>query len=368
MIPFNNLKLSLRQHNSELQRAILRVVKSGVYLMGPELALFEKEFAQFLGAQHAVGLGSGTDALTLALRSLHLQGQEVLVPANAYPSAFGVFSSGVNMKLCDVDPETLTISVKTLSRALTKKTRAIIVVHLYGFPAPMTELMEFAKKHKLIVIEDCAQAVGATIGTRNIGTFGHIGCFSFYPTKNLAAMGDGGAIVTNNSKIAKRIRQLRMYGEDVRYHSLEASTHSRLDEMQSTILRVRLRHIKQELEQRYKLAHRYRSFLAKEVLVPNTMPKDIHHASHLLVIRSIYRDALKKFLFEKGIESIIHYPLPIHVQPAFSFLGYKTGDFPVSEQSCKQVLSLPLYSGLEKNQQDKIIKLVNTFIKHYERN
>lgn len=333
-------------------------MKSGVYLMGPELVSFEKEFSKFVGTNYVVGVGSGTDALTLALRSLGLEHQEVLVPANAYPTAFGVASAQVKMRLCDVDPDTLNISVSTIKRALTKKTRGIVVVHLFGMPAPMAEIMKFAKKNKLLVIEDCAQAVGAMIGSRHVGTFGHAGCFSFFPTKNLGAMGDGGAVATNNGQIADRIRRLRMYGEDVRYHSLEPSTHSRLDEIQAAILRVKLLYLKDELKERQTMGLRYRVALKSSNLIPEQLPKNLTHGYHLFVVKSKNRDILKEKLEAAGIMSFIHYPAPIHLQPAFSSLQYKKGDFPVAEQACRQALSLPLYPGLSESEQDKIIKAV----------
>lgn len=355
MIPFNDLKPLFRRHHREYTRVVQRVMESGAYLLGPELAAFETKFADYLGVKYIVGVGSGTDALTLALRSLGLKNQEVLVPANAYPTAFGVASAQVKMRLCDVDPDTLNVSVSTIKRALTKKTRGVVVVHLYGMPSPMAEIMEFAKNNKLLVIEDCAQAVGAMIGSRHVGTFGHAGCFSFYPTKNLNAMGDGGAVATNNDQIADRIRRLRMYGEDVRYYSLELSTHSRLDEIQAAILRVKLLYLKDELKERQVMGLRYRAALKSSSLIPEQLPKKLTHGYHLFVVKSKNRDILREKLKAAGIMSLIHYPAPIHLQPAFKILGCKRGDFPVAEMASKQVLSLPLYVGLNLEDQKRIL-------------
>lgn len=342
MIPLNDLKPLFRRYRREYIRAVERVMASGVYLLGPELASFEKEFSDYLGVKYIVGVGSGTDALTLSVRSLGLAtGDEVIVPANAYPTAFGVAAAGVNLKLCDVDENTLNVSAKTFEAAITNRTKAIVAVHLYGMPAPMAEIMELARKKNLLVIEDCAQAVGAKIGDKNVGAFGDAACFSFYPTKNLGAMGDGGAVAVNDKKFADRVRRLRMYGEEKRYQSLEFSTHSRLDEIQAAILRVKIRHLAGELRSRQKIADSFRKNFPSEILVPKKIPAGVKHANHLFVIRVKKREELRRFLTDKGIETAIHYPNPVHLVPAFRFLGYKKGDFPVSESACSRVLSLP---------------------------
>ncbi len=356
MIPTVDLKTQYLKCRTEVDEAVGRVMASGVYLMGPELAAFETELADFLGMKYVVGVGSGTDALTLAVRGLGLGAKdEVIVPANAYPTAFGVKAAGVNLRLCDVDENTLNISAKTLVAAIISRTKAIVAVHLYGMPVGMAEIMELARKKNLLVIEDCAQAVGAEIGGRKTGTFGDVSCFSFYPTKNLGAMGDGGAVATNNIKLAERIRRLRMYGEDRRYHSVEFSTHSRLDEIQAAILRVKLRHLSNELAARRKLANYYRRELPAEILVPKIIPDDIGHANHLFVIRLQNREKVRSRLRQAGIEAAIHYPAPVHLVPAFADLGYHGGDFPAAETACEQVLSLPLYLGLNIADQKRII-------------
>ena len=365
MIPFNDFQAQFTEQKPELLEAIHRVAASGVYLLGPELAAFEQEFSSYIDSPHVIAVHSGTDALELALRSIGVSyNDEVMVPVNAYPTAFGVAASGCRIRFCDVDPDTLTLSIETVSRALTKRTRAIIAVHLYGMPAPVPELLKFASAFNIAVIEDCAQAVGARINSRHVGTMGHIGCFSFYPTKNLGAMGDGGAVVTRDPAIAERVRLLRMYGEDVRYHSLVKSKHSRLDEFQSAILRVRLRFLEHDLKRRWRRAERYREGLPRDILISRELADHIVHAYHLFVIRASRRDELRSFLEEHGVQTMIHYPIPLHQEPAFApSHWHRVGKVPVSERACLEVLSLPLYPSLSDDDQDQIINLVNSFVR-----
>lgn len=311
-------------------------------------------------------MGSGTDAITLSLKALGIQSHEdVIVPANAYPTVFGVAASRAHARLCDVEEDTLSVSVRTIEPVLTTKTRAIVVVHLYGMPVVMDEIISLAKRLNICVIEDCAQAVGAKIGNRYVGTFGDIACFSFYPTKNLSTMGDGGAVATNNVQIADRIRRLRMYGEDVRYHSLEPSTHSRLEEIQAAILRIKLLNLKDDLKERQAMGGKYRMVLNSVNLIPDILPKNITHGYHLFVVKSQNRDRLKEKLEAAGFMSLIHYPQPIHFQPAFQRIGnvtYTTRHFPVSENASRQILSLPFYPGLPIESQEKILETVNLWI------
>ena len=366
MIPTLNPKELFSKYRPEIIEAIEKVIDSGVYLMGEELVKFEKEFADFLEIKNVVGVGSGTDALTLSLKALGVKGDEdVIVPANAYPTVFGVAASGAHPRFCDVEEDTLTISAKTIESVLTTKTKAIVVVHLYGMPVLMDEIINLAKRLNIYVIEDCAQAVGTKIGNKYVGTFGDIGCFSFYPTKNLSTMGDGGAVVTNDIKIADRIRRLRMYGEDVRYHSLESSTHSRLEEIQAAILRVKLQNLKDELKERQVMGLRYRGALKPDNLIPELLPKNLTHGYHLFVVRSENRDRLKEKLEAEGIMSLIHYPQPLNFQPAFQRIGnvtYATRHFPVSENASEQILSIPFYPGLPLESQNKILETVRLWI------
>ena len=366
MIPTLNPKDLFLNYRPEILEAIKKVIDSGVYLMGEELSGFEKEFADFLEIKNVVGVGSGTDALTLSLKAIGVKSDEdVIIPANAYPTAFGVAASGAHPRFCDVEEDTLTMSIRTIEQVITIKTRAIVIVHLYGMPVVMDEIINFAKRLKIVVIEDCAQATGAKIGNKYVGTFGDIACFSFYPTKNLSTMGDGGAVVTNDIKIADRIRRLRMYGEDIRYHSLESSSHSRLEEIQAAILRVKLQNLKDELKQRQTMGLKYRGYINSANLIPEILPKNITHAYHLFVVRSEHRDRLQEKLEAEGIMSLIHYPQPLHFQPAFQRIGnvtYTTRHFPVSEQASKQILSLPFYPELSIESQDKVLETVKLWI------
>ena len=366
MITTLNPKQLFLNYRPEIVEAIEKVIDSGVYLMGEELAGFEKEFAGFLDVKNVIGVGSGTDAITLSLKALGVKSDEdVIVPANAYPTVFGVAASGAHARFCDVEEDTLTVSVRTIEPVLTTKTRAIVVVHLYGMPVVMDEIISLAKRLNICVIEDCAQAVGAKIGNRYVGTFGDIACFSFYPTKNLSTMGDGGAVATNNDQIAERVRRLRMYGEDVRYHSLEPSTHSRLEEIQAAILRIKLLYLKDELKQRQEMGGRYRMAIPSANLIPKQLAKDLIHGYHLFAVRSENRDRLKEKLETSGIMPLIHYPQPAHFQPAFQRIGnvtYTTRHFPVSENASRQILSLPFYPGLPVESQEKILEMVNKWI------
>lgn len=366
MIHALNPKQLFSNYRPEIVEAIEKVIDSGVYLMGEELSKFEKEFADFLDIKNVVGVGSGTDAITLSLKALGINNSDhVIVPANAYPTVFGVAASGAHPRLCDVDEDTLALSVRTIEPVLTRRTKAIVVVHLYGMPVVMDEIISLAKRLNISVIEDCAQAVGAKIGNRYVGTFGDIACFSFYPTKNLSTMGDGGAVAANNGQIADRIRRLRMYGEDIRYHSLEQSTHSRLEEIQAAILRIKLLHLKDDLEERQVMGGRYRAGLKPANLIPGLLPKNLTHGYHLFVVKSKNRDSLKEKLETSGIMPLIHYPQPIHFQPAFAKIGivrYSKGNFPVSENASQQILSLPFYPGLAVESQKQILEMVNQWI------
>ena len=366
MIPTLNPKELFSKYRPEIIEAIEKVIDSGVYLMGEELSGFEKEFADFLEIENVVGVGSGTDALTLSLKAIGVKSDEdVIVPANAYPTVFGVAASGAHARFCDVEEDTLTMSMRTIEPVLTIKTKAIVVVHLYGMPVLMDEIINLARRLNIYVIEDCAQAVGTKIGNKYVGTFGDIGCFSFYPTKNLSTMGDGGAVATNDSKIADRIRRLRMYGEDVRYHSLEPSNHSRLEEIQAAILRVKLQNLNDELKERQIMGLKYRASLKPDNLIPELLPKNLTHGYHLFVVRSENRDRLKQKLEAEGIMSLIHYPQPLNFQPAFRRIGnvtYTTRHFPVSEKASEQILSLPFYPGLPLESQNKILETVRLWI------
>lgn len=363
-IPLVDFKTEYRLIQKEIDDAISRVLKSGWYILGKEVGEFEKELASYIGEKYAVGVASGTDALTIALKALGIKnGDGVIVPANVYPTAFGVVLSCVHIQLADVDAGTLNISIETLKKAVTRKTKAIIVVHLYGNPVDINPIKKFAKEKGILLIEDCAQAAGAEYKGKKVGTFGDIACFSFYPTKNLGAYGDGGAILTNNKRLAEKVRLWRMYGEKNRYDSVLVGHNSRLDEIQAAILRVKLKHLKKWNKERRKLAAVYKEGL-KDLpvkIIKETMGgKNVYH---LFVIKAKERDKLADYLKNKGIGTGVHYPIPIHLMPSFSYLGYKKGEFPVSERASREVLSLPIHPRLSKDDFGYVISVIREFFK-----
>lgn len=345
----------------EIDNAIKRVLKSGCFVLGPEVEGFEKEFGKYIGTKFTVGVASGTDALTIAIKSLGFdRGDEVVVPANVYPTVFGVALSGVNVRLSDVNPKTLNIDVEQIERAVTKKTKAIVVVHLYGNPANMLPIMDYAKLHGLYVIEDCAQASGATYNRQKVGTFGDISCFSFYPTKNLGAYGDGGAILTSNKKFAEKVRLLRMYGEKSRYQSVSIGYNSRLDEVQAAILRVKLKHLDAWNAKRRHFSSLYKSLLSNLPLeLTEEYPKG-NPSHHLFVVRTKERDRIKEHLKLKKINTGVHYPIPIHKTLSFYMLD-RPGGFPNSERASKTVLSLPMHPFLTDFEIDFVYRTLKEF-------
>ena len=377
LIPFNDLSKQYVSIQKHIDPVIAKTLKRGIFILGENVELFEKEFCSFLGARFAIGVGSGTDALTLALRALDVTNRdEVLVPANSYPSVFGILMSGVRVRLVDVLPDG-TMDPKDIVRKCTPNTKAIIPVHLYGNAASIHEVCKIAKaqKQKVYVIEDCAQAHGLILphhelqtGSRDnpkqfAGTVGDIGCFSFYPTKNLGAYGDGGMIVTNNKTITERIRQLRMYGEVDRYKSREISGVSRLDELQAAVLRVKLKFLEAWTKRRRCIAKLYRDGLTSVGDVEFLHGDNIHSSVyHLFVLRTKKRDSLKKYLESRGIGVSIHYPYTIHqTQSMIHELRYHTGDFPVSESMAHEILSLPMYPELTDREVKTVVTAVRSF-------
>ncbi len=343
MIPFLDLRPG--PDAGDVRAAIERVVARGWFVLGPELEAFEAEFAAACGASHAVGVGTGTDALALAMRACGIgPGDEVVTaPLSAAYSALAVMMTGARPVFADIDPSRLTLEPAATAAAITSKTRAIMPVHLYGQPADMPAIVAIADTHNLIVIEDCCQAHGATCGGRAVGSFGTAAAYSFYPTKNLAALGDGGAITTNDAALAAKLKRLRNGGQTDRYHHVEFGLNSRLDEMQAAILRARLAWLPKWTAARRSLAAAYRTQLAG---APVTVPpeRDPGHVYHLFPILSGGRDALQARLKTRGVETLIHYPVPIPRQPALA--RERPADCPVADRVCDQVLSLPLHPGL----------------------
>ena len=357
-VPFLSLVPDDDRH--DVRAAIERVVASGWYILGPEVEAFESEFARAMGASHAVGVGTGTDAIALILRALGIgAGDEVITtPLSAAYTALAIMMAGARPVFADVDPARLTIDPDQVARAIGPRTRAILPVHLYGQPADMTALQRIAARHSLAMIEDCCQAHLATAEGRPVGTIGVAGAFSFYPTKNLGALGDGGAVVTNDPALAARIKRLRNGGQSDRYHHEEAGVNSRLDEVQAAILRARLPRLGGWTERRRVLAARYRRLLMDAPGVEVVAARDAGHVYHLFVIRVRGRTDLQASLASSGIETLIHYPVPIPRQPALA--GAQPADCPVALRACDEVLSLPLYPGLSDADVDMVAASVRS--------
>jgi dTDP-3-amino-3,4,6-trideoxy-alpha-D-glucose transaminase len=343
-----------------VRNAIDRVIRSGWFVLGPEVAAFEQEFAAASGAAHAVGVGTGTDAIALILRALGIgAGDEVITTAlSAAYSALAVMMAGARPVFADVDRLRLTIDPEQVARLIGPRTRAILPVHLYGQPADMTSLERLAVRHNLAIVEDCCQAHLATAAGRPVGTIGAAGAFSFYPTKNLGALGDGGAVVTNDRALAERITRLRNGGQTDRYRHLEPGVNSRLDEMQAAILRARLPRLPEWTARRRALAARYRSRLADGPI--EVVPElDAGHVYHLFVVRTPARRDLQAHLAAHGIETLIHYPVSIPDQPALASVD--PADCPVAARACDEILSLPLHPALHEDSVDEVAAAVHAF-------
>jgi dTDP-4-amino-4,6-dideoxygalactose transaminase len=360
MIPFFDYRPHYETLRGEIDEAMRRVIDSGRLILGPEVEAFENEFAAFVGSAGAVGVNSGTDALILAQRALEVgPGDEVLTVANAgVPPVAAIRAVGALPRFIDVSPASLLLDPEQLEQARTERTRCVIPVHLYGRPAPMTQILEFASRHDLAVIEDCAQAHGARIDERHVGTFGSIGCFSFYPTKNLGAFGDGGAVVSADPALLDRVRALRMYGFDKDRSAHHEGVNSRLDEIQAAILRVKLAHLDADLATRRHLAEAYTIGLRDTSMLLPAPAKGIVHAVHLFVLSTPERERLIRALESHQIGYGVHYPEPVHRMPAYDFLGYPEGRLPASEAACHQVLSLPLYVGLGREEVESVVQAV----------
>lgn len=349
-IPMADPRAGFLAHQAEITRAIEHVLNSGRYILGAEVSAFEEAFAGFIGSRHCVGVNSGTDALVLALRGLGIgPGDEVItVSHTAVATVAAIELVGAIPVLVDVSEATRCMQPGDLGKALSERTRAVIPVHLYGQPAPMAEMVEFAKAHQLYTIEDCAQAHGAMIDGKKVGSFGDVACFSFYPTKNLGAIGDGGAVVCNDAGLYDKLRWLREYGWKNRYISDIAGMNTRLDEIQAAILNVKLKYLEEENEKRIALAGLYADTLAGTAL---SLPRQFggqRHVFHLYVIETEARDALQVHLLQSGIGSGIHYPQAVHQQPAYRGRIRTSGKLEVTEKLVKRILSLPMYPQLEE--------------------
>ena len=347
-VPFVDLAAQYCAISAEINEAVSKVIRETDFVLGRDVHLFEEEFAAFCQANWAIGVDSGTSALELALRAYEIgPGDEVITAANSFiASALAISHAGSTPVLVDVDPDTYTIDVGAIEKAITPRTKAIIPVHLYGHPADMDPILQLAQRHGLIVIEDACQAHGARYKGKRAGSLGHAAAFSFYPGKNLGAYGDGGMVVTNDQAIAKRLEMLRNYGQKEKYQHMFRGYNRRLDTLQAAVLRVKLKHLDEWNDARRQHAKSYRRLLEQSGIVA---PHAVAHAEpvwHLYVIRTDQRDALKEHLASRGISVGIHYPIPIHLQPAYRDLGYRQGDFPVTEEYARRILSLPMYAEL----------------------
>jgi dTDP-4-amino-4,6-dideoxygalactose transaminase len=353
-IQFVDLQAQYRTIAPEINAAIQGVLDRSDYILGEEVRLFEEDFAKYIGTAHAVGVGSGLDALELALRAYGIgPGDEVITAANTYiATVLAIIAAGARPVLVDMDPATYNIDPAAVEAAVTPRTRGIMPVHLYGQPSDMDAILAIARKDNLVVIEDAAQAHGAMYGGRRAGTWGHAAAFSFYPGKNLGAYGDGGAITTNDPAIAEKIRHLRNYGQRVKYEHVVAGTNSRLDTMQAAILRVKLRHLDQWNAARQEHARAYSGLLGGGPFVLAKIAPNRTHIFHLYVIQAEERTQVQEFLNSKGIATGIHYPIPIHLQEACKDLGYRRGDFPATESAAARILSLPMYPELASGQRE----------------
>jgi len=362
-VPFVDLAAQYAAIAEEINEAILKVVHGTDFILGRDVGFFEEEFAAFCEAEYAVGVDSGTSALELALRAYGIgPGDEAITAANTFiATALAISYTGATPVLVDVDPQTYTIDVSEMERAITARARAIIPVHLYGHPADMDPILEIARQHGLVVIEDACQAHGAKYKGKRVGSLGHAAAFSFYPAKNLGAYGDGGMVVTNDERVAESLRMLRDYGQREKYHHELRGYNRRLDTLQAAVLRVKLKYL-----DAWNAARRQRAQLYSELLShsPVVVPVDADYAEtvyHLYVIRAEDRDGLRAHLHDKGIATGIHYPIPIHLQPAYRDLGYEKGSFPVTEEYAGQVLSLPMYGELDTEQIRYVAEMIHTF-------
>ena len=363
MIFCGNPKAQYMAHRREIDAAIQDVLQNGRYILGEETAKLEEEFSEYIGVEYGVGVGSGTEALHLALAACGVtRGDEVItVSHTAVATVAAIELIGARPVLVDIEPDYYTLNPDSLAEVVNSKTKAIIPVHLYGQPANLEPILEMSKRHNLYVIEDCSQAHGAIYQGKRVGAWSHMACFSFYPTKNLGALGDGGMVVTNDDALAGKVRLLREYGWQERFKSELPGWNSRLDEIQSAVLRVKLKHLEKDNDLRTQWATLYMEGLTScDVALPKVR-SDSTHVYHQFVVRSSRRDALQKFLVDRGIGAQIHYPMAVHQQPAYcNRLGTST-DLGITEKTVEEILSLPMYPELTKGEVEKIIGTVRAF-------
>jgi dTDP-4-amino-4,6-dideoxygalactose transaminase len=356
MIPFVDLKAQYQTIKPEIREAIDEVLESQHFVLGPQVKAFEQAFAAYAGTEHAIGVNTGTSALHLALLAAGIgPGDEVItVPFTFVASVAAIVYTGARPVLVDIDPVSYTIDPARIEAAITPQTRAILPVHLYGQVADMDPILDIARRRGLLVIEDAAQAHGAEYKGRRAGSMGDVGCFSFYPGKNLGAYGEGGAVTTNNPELARTVRLLRDWGAETKYNHILKGYNFRLEEIQAAVLRVKLRHIEAWTEARRAHARRYSALLAGTPVVTPREMDYARHVYHVYAIRSSDRGSLQRSLNAAGVQTGIHYPVPVHLLPAHADLGYTPGDFPHSERAAAEVLSLPMYAELTDEQLETV--------------
>lgn len=358
----NRLDYGYHQYQNEYEEKALKVLRSGWYVLGEEVKNFEKEFAEYTGTEYCVGLASGLDALWIAVRLLGIgKGDEVIVQGNTYiASVMGITMNGATPIFVEPD-EYFQINAKAIEDKITNRTKAIMVVHLYGIATPMEQIVSICKKNNLRLIEDCAQSHGAKYNGKMTGSFGDVGCFSFYPSKNLGAFGDAGAVVVHDKSLAEEFKVFRNYGSEKRYYNRVIGANSRLDELQAGLLRVKLEHIDEIIAERCHIAENYSRKITNSYIKKPKLPKGSTSVWHQYVIRCKRRKELQDYLSANGIHTIIHYPIPPHLAEAYKYLQKKRGDFPVTEDYADSVLSLPIYNGMTDEESDYVAEIINKF-------
>ena len=374
MVPFFDLTRQYEKIKGEILSATRRVYEKGHFVLGEEVSAFEREFSHYCGVPYGVGVGSGTDALYLALKAAGIgEGDEVVTVANSFvATALAISFTGASPLFVDIDPKTYTMDPERLefllkrqrARGRSRKIKAILPVHLYGHPAEMDSIMEISNRHGLIVVEDACQAHGAKFGNKKVGSFGAMGCFSFYPTKNLGGYGDGGMVVTNHKRYEQKLRLLRCYGERKKYHHVLKGHNSRLDEIQAALLRIKLKYLDQWGEERRRKARIYTERLSPLGVTCPAERTNVRHAYHLYVIQTEKRSRLQAFLKKKGIETLIHYPIPIPLQKAYHDVRYNWRDFPVTHAWSRKILSLPFYPEIKRQEMEEVADGIRSFLKN----
>lgn len=363
MIMPNNLGRQYSLHSDEYKKKACTVLDSGWYILGKEVAAFEEEWAKYIGSKYCVGLASGLDALWISFRLLGIgAGDEVIVCANAYIACvMGITMNGATPVFVEPD-EYDNIDAEKIEEVITDRTKAILAVHLYGQACNMTKIMDIAHKHQLKVVEDCAQSHGNHWQNKKVGTYGDVGCFSFYPSKGCGAFGDAGCIVTDDGELAQKFRVFRNYGSEKRYHNMMVGSNSRLDELQAGLLRVKLKYLDDFNEERCRIADKYNKGIRNPVVEQLRIRPGADSTWHQYVVHIPgHRDELMEYLREHDIGTLIHYPIPPHLSEAYAYLGYKKGDFPIAEKYADEVLSLPMYNGMTEDEIQMVIDTINSF-------